>query len=345
MAVKTVKYLLKILLSISKRTKKAGFTLIELLITILISTIIITALLDFVVDLLQTDRREYARSETQREMEMALNFITDDLREAVYIYDRVEQARGSLNALKGYIPPTNNGSTAIPSNSIPVLAFWKAERLPYSTTQSLPNDLNSCGTSVTGAECRQVVIRRRAYSLVVYYVVKNPDNDLKWKGQARIIRYVFRKYQNLPNLAKTNGYIDPAEQSTFENWPYKDGNPNGTASGGGTGTMTAVLVDFVDNPANNVQTEPCPGNNSDPNLPDYRRVPQATSDSERSTSFYVCVKRLGVVEGTNEQEKLNQDVYIYLRGNPIGKVNAKDVQPLATIRAGAIARGVIDKKP
>lgn len=162
---KAVQTLLKILPFSRKRTKGYGFTLLELLITILISGTIITALLAFVVDLMQTDRREYARSETQREMEMALNFMTDDLREAVYIYDRVEQTRGALNPLKNYIPNNlNQGSDP----AVPILAFWKAERLPYSTTQQLPADINSCAT----AECKQVLIRRRTYSLVVYYVAK-----------------------------------------------------------------------------------------------------------------------------------------------------------------------------
>lgn len=337
MATKLLQILLKMIPLSRKRHKKSGFTLMELLITILISAVIITALLSFVVDLLQTDRREYARSETQREMEIALNFIVDDLREAVYIYDRIDQSRPNAQPLKNFLPTFPDAT--------PVLAFWKAQRL---NDNELPNP-NSCGNN---AECNQVVIRRRAYSLVVYYVAKNPSNDPKWRGKARVIRYIFNKYPNLPSLAKTSGYRDPAEESSFENWPYVNGSPAGGASMG-DGTMNAVLVDFVDDPKNqNIRTdqvETCNSNNpnspfytSDPSNPTYRRIPNNISDS---SSFYVCVKTLGTVAGTSQQEKLNQDVIIFLRGNPIGRVNARDTQPLLTVRAGAIARGVIDKKP
>ncbi|MFB2837634.1 prepilin-type N-terminal cleavage/methylation domain-containing protein [Floridanema evergladense] len=335
--------LLKTLPLSRKRHKKHGFTLIELLVTILISAVIITALLSFVIDLLQTDRREYARAETQREMETALNFIVDDLREAVYIYDKVDQQRSNSDRLQNFIPTQFNGATATP-----VLAFWKAQRL---NDADLPSN---CGDN--DAECKQVTIRRRAYSLIVYYVAKNPANDPKWRGKARIIRYAFNKYPSLPSLGKTNGYRDPAEESSFENWPNVNGSPGGSAANQGAGTMQAVLVDFVDDPENQSinpsQVETCtssdpnsPFYSTDPsNNPTYRRIPDLNSNN-RSNSFYVCIKTLGTVAGTNQQEKLNQDVILFLRGNPIGRVNANDTQPLLTVRAGAIARGVIDKKP
>lgn len=341
MATKLWQTLLKKLPLSRKRHRKSGFTLIELLVTVLISAVIITALLSFVVDLLQTDRREYARSETQREMETALNFIVDDLREAVYIYERIEQERPNAQRLQNFLPSISNPGAETP---IPVLAFWKAQRL---------NDVDlppSCDTN--DAECNQVLIRRRAYSLVVYYIAENPPNDPKWRGKARIIRYSFNKYPNLPSLNKSSGYRDPAEESTFENWPYINGSPQGNATTG-DGSMQAVLVDFVDDPQRQLQenqVETCrssdpnsPFYSTDPtNNPTYRRIPTEISTSN---SFYVCVKTLGTVAGTNQQEKLNQDVILFLRGNPVGRVNANDRQPLLTVRAGAIARGVIDKKP
>lgn len=339
MVIKFVQKLFKILPFSRKGNKKNGFTLMELLVTILISGTIITALLAFVVDLLQTDRREYARAETQREMETALNFIVDDLREAVFIYDRIDEQRpNNVLPLKNFIPAT----FADANNVVPVLAFWKAQRL---NDDELPT-----GCAPNNAECNQIVIRRRAYSLVVYYVAKNPPNNPKWRGEARIIRYVFNKYTDPRSLAKTSGYRDPSEESSFENWPYINNAPAGQANTT-AGSMNAVLVDFVDNPRNiSVPAdERCQSTNpnspfytADPSNPTYRRIPQQIQDSN---SFYVCVKTLGTVAGTNQQEKLNQDVIIFLRGNPIGRVNARDQQPLLTVRAGAIARGVIDKKP
>ena len=87
MAVKLFPFLLKRLRLRFGKGKTGGYTVLELLVTVVISTIIVIALVDLVVDLLQSDRREYARAETQREMQMALDYMVNDLREAAYVYD------------------------------------------------------------------------------------------------------------------------------------------------------------------------------------------------------------------------------------------------------------------
>lgn len=64
-----------------------GFTLIELLVSMLIASAIIVAMLTFLGSVLDTDRKEQAKAESQEEIQSALNYIADDVQEALYIYD------------------------------------------------------------------------------------------------------------------------------------------------------------------------------------------------------------------------------------------------------------------
>jgi prepilin-type N-terminal cleavage/methylation domain-containing protein len=357
MSAQLVRHLLKRLLASPKRRKKSGFTLIELLISILISSVIITVLLSFVIDLVSTDRREYARSENQRNMQTALDFMVADLREAVYVYDNLTQTRDparGIGPLTEYLPDFSSLGTSV----VPVLAFWKAERLPYDTsdpTQRLPDNCDGYGPptptpSPQRKECDQVLIRRRAYTLVVYLQVKDNTNP-RWKGQSRIVRYALRKYRNASSLDKTPGFVDPSEQSGFPNWPNNQaGFSRPTLPPGGA----PVLIDFVDDPANpditisnipdSTCTSPDPNNfffATDPANPPYRRVPDLRNASaQNSSSFFTCVKTASGLDAQN-----NQDVMIFLRGNPVERGITFRKEPLETIRTQAVTRGVIDKQP
>ncbi|HAX77160.1 MAG TPA: hypothetical protein DCY88_15325 [Cyanobacteria bacterium UBA11372] len=342
MKAKFLQSLLKRFHSRKKKRSKAGFTLIELLISIMIAAVIISVLLSFVVDLLDTERREYASSETQREMQLALDFIANDLREAVYVYDSIDTSRGSVPALRNFVP--------VPDGFVPILAFWKSERVPYDN----PDGPINCNPSE--AACEAIQIRRRAYSLVVYLQKRNQGNDLqKWKGNSRIVRYVLRKHTDPNNPQQWNaGYVDPVEKnppsnnkSSFPLWPH-GGSPAGSLQSGVPALPLGgapVLVDFVDNPTRSITNLPgcinttdtnSPVYSPDPSAPQYRRVP---SDPAISTSFYACVK----TPPSGAATAANQDVIIYLRGNPEGKIAAKE--PLVTIQTQAVARGVINKDP
>ena len=348
MKAKFLQSLLKRFPSRKKKRSKAGFTLIELLISMMIGAIVISILLSFVIDLLDRERREYATSETQREMQLALDFIANDLREAVYVYDRIDQPRpqgqnqSDIPALRNFIP--------VPDGFVPILAFWKSERVPYDN----PDDPITCDTSQPA--CEAIQIRRRAYSLVVYMQKINQGNDQqKWKGNSRIVRYVLRKHTNVNNPTLWNpGYVDPVEKnppsnnkSSFALWPY-GGSPVGSLQSGTPPQPVGgppVLIDFVDNPTRSITNLPGCINTTDqnsrvyssnPDAPQYRRVP---SDPAISTSFYACVK----TPPAGAAAAANQDVIIYLRGNPEGKIAGKE--PLITIETQAVARGVINKDP
>ncbi|MCL1464469.1 prepilin-type N-terminal cleavage/methylation domain-containing protein [Argonema galeatum] len=334
------------------KRKTAGFTLLELLVSIVISTVIIIALLDMVVDLLQTDRREYARAETQREMQMSLDYMVNDLREAAYVYDnnQLNGNRGSNNnvpALKTYLPP-------FPAGMEPILVFWKPEEVPYRRGQPALN----CGGSPSD-DCKQLQVRRRTFTLVAYLqAVNQPADRPQWKGISRIMRYQLRMYPETafnaspPTLTTINtGYVEPLVNNvSFETWPVAldaNGNPLGAPARLANDPLSRpVLVDFVDYPTtargDNLATP------ADTRLqctsPNQPPIPPSTS-AFTNPSFVACVSSAtatGAAGGTSSPT--NQNVILFLRGNPTGKAGVK-IAPLIAVKTQAVARGVIDKKP
>ncbi|MEI6328801.1 MAG: prepilin-type N-terminal cleavage/methylation domain-containing protein [Pseudanabaena sp. ELA645] len=191
--------------------RSRGFTLIELLMAMLITTIIVGTLLSFVVNITETDRTEQAKSESQGEVQTALSYISNDLQEAIYIYNA-----DALNA--DSTATTNKGiRDLLPSfnDSIPVLVFWK--RVYYETTDEMRVDpantstkkMVGCleyGTSTTNvaapttpptfnASCPIVNgtpqgSGKYAYSLVAYYLTY--DGDSTWSKAARVGRWELR---------------------------------------------------------------------------------------------------------------------------------------------------------
>ena len=124
--------------------------------------------------------------------------------------------------------------------------------------------------------------------------------------------------------------------TSFQKWPLN--NVDGTTSLQGTGNRPNVdgdvLVDFVADPdITSVGVPSCPSSS-------YKRTPVATSTNP-STSFFACVRNEADSAG------LNQDVIIFLRGNPLGKTGIFTVtnNQLPTLQSQVIARGVLDKTP
>lgn len=320
-----------------KKRKNSGFTLLELLVAVLIATFVIIALLNLVVDLLQTDRREYARNETQREMQMALDYMVNDVREAAYVYDKT-----GLDQVSNYL--------GFPGELKPVFAFWKPETISDTELASLGDCSQYSDTDTKKVECQQLVVRRRAYSLVVYLQKVNEGEDKKiWKGVSRVMRFQLNRYKRgeAGNLQTNTGYVAPNENNvSFLSWPKKnDGN---TAPGNDSVDKSniPVLVDFVDYPYKNGDSRP---DNlkppADPTCPDtsYSAIPEPGKDSKfNNPSFMVCVSTGAV--GVTSSNYTNQDVFIFIRGNPTGKAGVK-VAPLLALRTQAVARGVIDKNP
>jgi type II secretory pathway pseudopilin PulG len=336
-----------------KRHKNSGFTLLELLVGTLIASFVIVGLLNLVVDLLQTDRREYARNETQREIQMALDYMVNDIREAAYIYDEFGLYGGGPDARPGII---NNAQ--LPAGFTPILAFWKPETIPDHDMNAL-GDCRRFGLSnPLRTECDMLLVRRRSYTLVVYLQKVNDrqEFDRGWKGVSRISRFHVPKYRNVANLEKSTGYVDPSENTVkFETWPIRgDGTP---APGAGIAEgFNQVLVDFIDFPTEVRRSEvhqldnltppantQCPGATLPIDQRTYSQIPPQGA-AFNNPSFMVCVSTNNTIDATgSDRGNVNQDVLVFLRGNPTGKAGVK-VAPLLAVRTQAVARGVIDKQ-
>jgi len=318
-----------------------GFTLTELLATIVIGGIIVSSITALLTDIVRTNQQEKARSATQRDMQSALDFIENDLKNANYVYTGDEIRNGRVNGI---------GSVAskldVNSDYEIVLAFWKPEQIPY--TKEGPKVPDTCASD--DEACQDLQIERRTYTLVLYLQQDNPGTP--WTGKSVIRRYELRKYENTGgtflSLDVNSGYVDPIKEANgFAQWPYDD-NQNNLQSSKPTvnGAKSKVLVDFVDDPNNsnlgNLPTCLDESGGSDTNgngvIDVYSRTP------ETSNSFFACVRESNI-QGDFSQG--NQDVILYLRGNPDGRAgyenNPNSFTPLPTLQSQVLIRGVVDK--
>ena len=262
-----------------------GFTLIELLVGMIIAALVITPLLGFMINILSTDRREQAKSNSEQELKTALDYITQDLQQAVYIYDGDALNNDSPDGIKDQLPP-GNGAIGCDDGGAnickPVLAFWKRE---------IKQEVIPVGT---GADDAYV------YSLVTYYLVggNNPDNT--WSNVARIARFEISG-----GVPDANPPIDADAgfapfnlggsgdlQTKMKNW--KKGTDGYNRNFG-----SLVLVDYIDKgtPNGNPPAEiNCTA--------DEQRVPEG----DDIDSFYACV---------NSQRSYAR---VYLRGNALARI-------------------------
>jgi prepilin-type N-terminal cleavage/methylation domain-containing protein len=227
-----------------KRTK--GFTLIELLVVVIIGSIIVGSLLSLVNELLKTSQRETAKSETQRDMQMSLDYIAADLREAAYVYDPTchSAAATSCPSYANFVPASVH--TGIPSagsqttaGSLAVLGFWKVDPLSPADIASVEAVTNCATTYASDAnlarECDQVKRQKRSLTLVIYSQEWDAEGSTttKWKGKSRIVRYELKKYRDLTaagnaKFTRNTGYVDPLTdvgEEIFKTWPFKPTTP------------------------------------------------------------------------------------------------------------------------
>ena len=308
MTEKLIKFLIKRCRLSPSNGRQSGFSLLELLASMIIVTVIITTILALVVDLLGTNQKETAQTDTQQEMQRAIDYIASELREAIYIYDnRCFQGDASAGCPIGIF-----NYLSIPNGSVPVLAFWKLEPLPESCHQFMGQEDDPCkGLRIGG----------RTYSLVVYYLSTNNLSNI-WTGKARITRYQLDRFSraNTANPQLVPGYIDPDPQGRgFAAWPYQ-------ATGSHT-VNPAVLVDFVDvnNEARDVQ---CPQNY------ELTPSPQLARDrlSQTNLGFYACIRR--------PEDKKAQDALIFIRGNAKGKPGVTTDAYLPVLQTQVMRRSV-----
>ncbi|MBO9998820.1 MAG: prepilin-type N-terminal cleavage/methylation domain-containing protein [Cyanobacteria bacterium SID2] len=341
-----------------KSSNHRGFTLTELLVSIIIGGLIVTGLMSLVVELMSTETRETARTETQREMQMALDFISTDIREAVYVYDGScsadEDVDGTGTAVSdncagifNYIPAPNDAS-------VPILAFWKLEALPQAVR-------NNCSATYEIGGSLVPCISGRMYTLVVYYLSRSNPNNL-WQGKARILRYTLPRYSS--SGAPVSGYADPTNNTNFASWPL-DAEGNNQQDGAPPNNRAVVLVDFVDDRALSDIPElvdaggasvECPAENTADARVRYVRTP-SDSTLERFgfadvRNFYACVKlpEQFTVDSSSDDDAgsaFNQKVILFLRGNAAGKpgITTANEGFMPAIQTQVLNRGVREKKP
>ena len=309
------------------RSIGSGFTLLELLIAMVIGSTIVSTLLYGVVNILQTDQRDASRSDTQRDMQMAMDYITRDVREATYVYGITQDTtinadgtttlgpkesclydygassltrgtNGKCTGLLNYLPAFLKGA-----NNRPVLAFWKAESLPSTMQTNCKSRAGDVGkilgeggysATLNATPC----VAQRMYTLVVYSL--NTEPNAIWRGKARIMRYQLPHFTESAAIgAITPGWVAPiSKDKRPRTWPVGNGTkPSGDPDPNAnlqyvapetTGNLNQVLTDFVDNPK-----IPLPAYTSG-YCPNGFDAPNGFTDSGFNAAFnpafYVCVR-------------------------------------------------------
>jgi prepilin-type N-terminal cleavage/methylation domain-containing protein len=320
-------------LSPTKANPAKGFTLLELLVSLAIGSIIVYTMLILVVELLKTNQREAARSDTQREVQSALDYIARDLREAVYVYDgnclQSTRAVGcpsdpAHRGLLSYLPTGLNASSGSSFN-IPILAFWRVDPLPsrlVSTCATRAADFSPVPPATLAQELAGIpCVSRRMYTLVVYSLRSNPVNDPTWKGKSRITRYTLPQFStdvaagNAINTT-TLGWFSPIDKNTtFPSWPLV---ANGAEPAGrGTPALSQdVLIDFVDDQVQANGDVKCPILPATVTNQAYVLTPTVA----QRRGFYTCVNvSLGGTPLAPTVNQPNQEVVVYINGNAAGR--------------------------
>ena len=195
-----------------------GMTMIELLVGTIIAFIVITPLMGMVIGLLNDDQRESAKANTEEEIQSALDYIAEDVSQALYIYTNTTSTDTKLNmqidSLKKdkFLP--NIGT---PNKEIPVLVFWKRKivenAVPANLTETpLPKD---CDKNDLKKKCNDTYV----LSLVSYQLLPETNDKSIWcqpSGSTCPSRIV--RYEISDGLKKTDGtYYTKDDLGTDEN--------------------------------------------------------------------------------------------------------------------------------
>jgi len=277
--------------------KTSGFTLTELLVGMLMASLVITPLFSFALNIMDSDRKEQAKATTEQEIESALDYITQDLEQAVYIYDADGLDKNSTDTpvgIKNQIPPVSaaSGCGSTTPTCVPVLVFWKRDHRPGILPVS--------GTSVKDDTF--------VYSLVAYYLIKGNGNT--WSNAARIGRFEIRDGVRNPtsptNSDGTANFI--TNESTSAGFQLFDLSVTGsslkekmnrwTKASGSYTTNVLTLIDYVDQSNLTSSTLPnCPTG--------MQRVPSAAT---LPGGFYTCV------------DSATTSAQVYIRGNALARI-------------------------
>lgn len=283
------------------KTEK-GMTLVELLVGAIMAFLIITPMLGFVVDMLNTDRREQVKSNTEQDLQAAVDFIAQDLSQAIYIYDRA-----GITAINN---TTNKLPAAGDATKIPILVFWKRQQI--KNTLPINNSIKpkDCDTPANVNKCNDTYV----LSLVAYYLFK--DSDTTWCQPSggtcptRIARYEIRDGVRNPYATDpADTYYSSSDIDTSktrdvafnQNFDFSKPTVNVTDTTGLTNlqsgaTKPQVLVNYIDHTKNSdtallgTECRTALGNPTDPKTTQpLTETTLTVTDTENINSFYACV--------------------------------------------------------
>jgi type II secretory pathway component PulJ len=338
-----------------QNNRNRGFTLAELLVAAFAGSLVVASLLAIGARIVRSNRQEEVVSTTDRDMQRALDFIANDLREAVFVYDGSCNSVASLSnvcpsyrtALPAFVAPSLQ-SLAATNGTIarPILAFWKIEPIDdsYGATgvsnyldESALDALNCAGFPTTPvnqqADCDRIRLTRSQPVFIVY--TQTPMSGV-WSGESRIQRFRVPKYQEISagTITRTPGFTDPFEfadpQGIFLTWPHDSlgnflptTNPLATASAlagafpNNNQNTFPVLTDFVDQVNATQQIPNCPAG-TDLNADGDTADPgESYLQSPRNQSnVLVSNSFFSCVRSMGGN---TQDVLVFLRGNPRGR--------------------------
>ena len=342
----------------SRRDRSQGFTLLELLVVMAISSGIIAGLMYIVVELMTTDQRESSRSETQREMQLALDYMSTELREAVFVYtaDNLNCAgpTGACSPLTTFLPPK------VSENSVPILAFWKQKPFPNNVSAASKRGQCFGNAPPKGISC----LTGNSYALVVYSLSKANPSTIWSDKNARITRYELSEFNSKGDL--TQGYVNPGAYNgnPFASWPIFEDDTDGKLKNiqnvpvkslrppGQPQGNPVPLVDFVDTQARNPGGKGGAGEaTACPNVTNYALTPSLdtlkTAGFNNVRSFYACISVSPTLPAgsriANPSE--NQEVILHLQGNAYGRPGIFKDELLSALETTVLSRGVLTKRP
>ncbi len=189
-----------------------GFTLIELLVASLIASLLVVVLLSFLVGVLDSDRKETAKSNAQEELQAAISYISDDLQEAIYIYGA--DALASINSQLPHTQASPASTECTSTDCTPVLVFWKRYNyspsatgkytstgasqkigcMPYANTPASGSGSTAVAADPALTNCAGAASAfgrdTYTYSLVAYYLKNDAALTTNtWSKMARILRW------------------------------------------------------------------------------------------------------------------------------------------------------------
>ena len=281
------------------RQKPGGFTLLELLIGLILAFIVITPLLGFMISIMNQDRQEQAKAASEQEIQSALNYISRDIDQAIFIYDG-----NGLPQIANQLPQVNSG--------VPVLVFWKRKFLPKSLPVRGAADCND------QTRCDDAFV----YSLVAYYqITENPCTNKNWSCTSRIGRVEMREAlvnvnnpsgggstpASVPNQEKSPGFkLFDLNQPNASN--LEEAMNNWTSDAGINDPKNApeILLDYIDQSTDGVPQVSCPAGTRA--VPSYNSA--TINNIFKTYSFYACI---------NSTRTLAQ---VYLRGNALARIGS-----------------------